>query len=117
MGLFVPQRMQVAAGAKLHDNAREVGGFELGVKRRQKRMVQHLQNLPLHLSSVHLVLLRQGLFVHHLHRVVVGTVSERTEIHSTNISGADAADESEVTDGETRPANGGVTEIGGTVRL
>lgn len=117
VGLFVAQRMQVAAGAKLHDNARVMGGFELGVKRRQKRMVQHLQNLPLHLSSLHLLLLRQGLFVHHLHRVVVGTVSERAQIHCAYVSGADAADESEVTEGQARPANGGVGEIGGTVRL
>ena len=57
VGLFVAQRMQVAAGAKLHDNAREMGGFKLDVKRRQKRMVQHLQNLPLHLSSLHILLL------------------------------------------------------------
>ena len=67
--LFVAQGMQVTPEAKLYDNAIEMWGFKLGMELRQKGwMVQHL---PLHLHSLHLLLLHQGLFVHHPHRVDV----------------------------------------------
>ena len=65
--LFVAQGMQVTAGAKLHERCKASNSaWSLGKK---GWMVQHL---PLHLHSLHLLLLlHQGLFVHHLHRVDV----------------------------------------------
>ena len=105
--------MQVSTRTKLHYNAREMRSFELSVERRQERMVKHLQNLPLHFSSLALLLQYHRLFVNHLHgvearRVIIIAateffiaVPETAQIHSTDVAGADAAEELEITKGET----------------
>jgi len=89
-------------------------------------MVHHLQNLPLHLRSLRLLLQRHRLLVHHLHRVetgvlvvvlVAGVVAETAEVDGADVAGADAAEEVEVAEGEGGLAaeDGGVGEVGGAV--
>lgn len=96
-------------------------------------MVEHLQNLPLHLCPVDLLLLCQGLLIHHLHRVqalllVVAAgelaVAEGAEVDGADVSGADPSDKTKVP--ECQPASpaaavggsdGGVGKVGGAVGL
>lgn len=119
--VVVSKGVQVSTGAILHHNAREMRGLELRVERREEGVVNHLQNLSLHLRSLRLLLQRHGLLVHHLHRVeaLVLVVAKATEVHSADVAGADAAEEVEVTEGEGGLAteDGRVSEVGGAVGL
>lgn len=95
-------------------------------------MIEHLEDLLLHLRSVHLLLHRQILLVHHLHRVeariiailfaVVGA-PQAAEVHGADIAGADPADQPEVAECKARlptkrgGADGRVGEVRRPVRL
>ncbi|PQQ07439.1 hypothetical protein Pyn_01578 [Prunus yedoensis var. nudiflora] len=105
------ERVQVAAGTVLHDDAREMRGFELGVECRQERVVEHLEDFSLHLGSVDLLLQRQSLLVDDFHGVkargrrrrlaiLIGRTrtgaSEGAEVDGADVAGTDAAEEAEV---------------------
>lgn len=127
--------VQVAAGAKLHDEAREMRGLKLSVESRKERMVEHLQDFSLHLRSVDFLLRRQSVFVHHLHRVTLSRIHpvlivldvavtgafQPAEVDGADVTRPDAADDAEVPEGQRRAAagatDGGVPGVRRAVRL
>lgn len=132
MSLFMSQRMQVTTRTKLHNNTKEIGGFKFSIQSGQKRVIQHLQDLLLHFSSMHLLLLLQHLFVHNFHgiqttrlmaTVLTVLVVETAEVNGPDVPSTDTAVEVKVSEGEagfsaeSSRADCGVSEVGGAVRL
>lgn len=63
MRVLEAQGVQVSTGTKLHDDAREMRSFELGVERREERVVEHLEDFFLHFRSLRLLLQCHCVFV------------------------------------------------------
>ncbi|CAH9126981.1 unnamed protein product [Cuscuta epithymum] len=49
-GLFPEQRVEVSIGAEIHEEAGVMGDFQMGVERREERVVQHGEDLRLRLD-------------------------------------------------------------------
>ncbi|CAH9096080.1 unnamed protein product [Cuscuta europaea] len=49
-GLFPEQRVEVSIGAEIHEEAGVVGDFQMGVERREERVVQHREDFRLRLD-------------------------------------------------------------------
>jgi hypothetical protein len=96
----VAQRVEVPAGAELHDHARQVeAGVEVGEHGGQERVVQAPQHALLRRRAAQLALPRQRAPVHHLHRVLArpdGGGLEAAQVHRADVPGPDAAEEREV---------------------
>lgn len=105
MRLFVPERMQVAAGAVLHDDAGEMRSLEFGEESRQKRVVQHAHDFPFSLRPLRLLLQRQHVIIHHLHRIeppFLRPAAEAAEVNPPDVAAADLAHKTKVTEAEIR---------------
>jgi hypothetical protein len=71
-GLSLPEHVEVAAGAELHDKAGEPVGLKVRVQSGQERVVQQLEDLSLRLRATQLPPALQRRLVHHLHREPAG---------------------------------------------
>ncbi|KAF7819659.1 hypothetical protein G2W53_025114 [Senna tora] len=85
IGLTLAEGMEVAAAAKLHEQARELVGFKMGVKRGKKRMVQQAQNVSLSLSSGQFLPPSKHALIHDLH-------GEQASSHSSKLGQIHAPD-------------------------
>jgi hypothetical protein len=100
-GLSLSGGVQVPTGTKLHDKARVVRSFKLGIQSGEERVIKHTQNLLLHFSPLQLLPYGKRFFVHHLHGVQAlrqphHRVPNLTEVHVPEVSAAEAAEEPEV---------------------
>lgn len=115
------QRMQIAAGAVLHDDARKVGGLKFSIKSGQKRVVQKPHDFPLSLRPLRLLLQRQHLVIHHFHGVKPPLLRRRAEaaqVHSADVAAPDLPHQAEVAEGQVcLQSNGLERGVRRTVRL
>lgn len=98
--LPLPERMEVAAGAILHDEAVELVGLEVRVQRREERMIKEAEDLPLGLCPDQLVPADERLLVHHLHREEGVGVPELHEVDAADVAVAEPLEEPEVDEAE-----------------
>lgn len=88
--------MEVAAGAVIYQETRVMRDLQSGVERREKRVVQHGQDLPLHLHVGELLAAEQVLINNLESEVCVIIVSEAAEEDPPEVPGAEVAEELEV---------------------
>lgn len=83
--LPLSEGVEVTPAAELHQQAGELFGLEMGVERRQERVVQNPQDVPLGLSPPHLLPRLQHPLVHHLHRKQAPHPPELGEVHAPDV--------------------------------
>ena len=105
VGLLLPERVEVAAAAVLHEEAAELVGLEVGVERGEEGVVEQAEDLALRLRAGQLVPPGEGALVHDLHgeeRAAAGARAELHEVHVADVAVAEAPEEAEVDQAQRR---------------
>lgn len=95
--LPLAEGVQIASGAELHDEARELLGLEMSVESGEERVIQQSQYLALRLSSQELLPAGQRALVHNLHGEVAVAGPQLGQIHTTDVSATQSLQKLEVT--------------------
>lgn len=107
--------MKISTGAKLSQEAAPFRRINNSVKRRQKGMIQHFQNLPFGLGPPFLVPAGELLLIHDLGRKesVGRGLFELGEVDGADVAGAEAVEEAEVGEGGDAAEGVGGFGVGG----